>query len=68
MPSGKVASGIKMIDFNPANTKPMIELGKKDAAKIAGLGEGFMFKMLDSYYEIDADTRAKFSFKDFMRM
>ena len=68
MPSGKVASGIKMIDFNPSNTKPMIELGKKGAAMIAGLGEGFMFNLLDSYYELDADTRANFTFKDFMRM
>ena len=68
MPSGKVASGLRMIDFNPSNTKPMIELGKKDAAKILGLGEGFMFSMLDAYFELDQETRDRLSFQHFMMM
>ncbi len=62
MPSGKVASGIRMIDFNPSNTKPMIELGKSDAAKLLKLGEGFMFRMLETYFTLDEDHREKLSF------
>ena len=62
MPSGKVASGFNMINFNPSNTKPMIELGKKDAAKILTLGEGFMFGMLENYHELKLKGEALMSF------
>lgn len=66
MPSGKVASGLRMIDFNPSNTTPMVTLGKKDAAKLLGLGEGFMFRMLDSYFELSDIHRKKVSFQEFV--
>ncbi len=68
MPSGKVASGFKMIDFNPSNTKPMIELGKKDAAKIVSLGDGFMFNQLEAYFNLDESERESLSFPSFVSM
>lgn len=63
MPSGHVASGINMINFNPKNTQPMIDLGIKDAGNALALGEGYMFAMAEKYVEKPEEFRQKISFE-----
>ena len=43
MPTAPTAGGLNMLNFNPSNTKPMIELGKQDAANAIKMGEGKTF-------------------------
>ena len=66
MPSGKVASGLRMIDFNPKNTQPMIDLGKKDAANTMELGEGMMFDLLENYVNRTLEYKAATPFYQFV--
>ena len=43
IPTGPLANGLDLINFNPSNLVPMIESGKKDAANAIALGEGTIF-------------------------
>ena len=52
IPTGPVANGLNMINFNPSNTKPMLELGKKDAANAIALGEGVSFDIFEEYMNL----------------
>lgn len=54
-PTGPMPGGLGMLNFNPSNTKPMIELGKKDAANAIVMGEGKGFELLETYMSLDAD-------------
>ena len=47
--------GLSMLNFNPSNTKPMIELGKKDAASAISMGVGKGFELLEKYRSLDQE-------------
>jgi len=62
MPSAPIASGLDMLNFNPSNTKPMIELGEKDAASAINLGSGKSFDLLETYMGLHEKVRESMSF------
>lgn len=66
IPTGKVASGLDMINFNPSNTQPMIELGKKDAANAIKLGEGRAFELLETYMDFEDHVKANLTFNEYV--
>ena len=45
--------GLAMLNFNPSNTKPMVEMGKKDAANAIAMGVGKGFELLENYKSLD---------------
>ena len=65
VPTGPVASGLGMINFNPEVTKPMIELGKKDAADALKLTEGRGFELLEKYMEMDHEFKETVAFHEY---
>jgi len=65
IPTGPVANGLNMINFNPSNTKPMIELGKKDAASAIAMGEGVSFKHFEKYMSLSEVEKEKVSLNEY---
>lgn len=47
--SAPLTSGIEELAFGPEVLGPMVELGKKDAATVVGLGEGALFEKLSQW-------------------
>jgi len=52
IPTGALANGLDLINFNPTTIKPMIELGKKDAATAMAMGEGVSFELFEKYMSL----------------
>lgn len=66
MPSKPIGGGLDMLNFSPANTKPLIELGKADAANAINLGNGESFKLLERYNFFTEETKATLSFNEYL--
>ena len=66
MPSAPIAGGLDMLNFNPSNTKPMIELGKQDAANAVKLGEGKSFQLLETYMNLDDQVKENMTFNEYL--
>ncbi|CDW71375.1 patatin-like phospholipase family protein [Stylonychia lemnae] len=68
LPTGPVANGLNMINFNPSNTVPMIELGKKDAANAIKLGEGKGFELFEQYMKLSPQEQDQLSINEYFAM
>lgn len=65
-PSESLAWGPYEMEFTPDVLGPMIEVGKKDAATILGLGEGASFKKFDEWY-VSKELRKQYPhFQDYL--
>lgn len=63
-PSGKVAGGMDMLNFdNSTNTWPMQMLGRKDGKAAVEMGEGIAFELLADWNQ---DANLQFEFPHFM--
>lgn len=68
MPSQPISGGLDMLNFNPSNTKPMIELGKTDAANAINLGAGHAFKAMEEYAALAEHTKQQVTLNEFIRL
>jgi hypothetical protein len=64
--SAPLTSGLDEMKFTPDVLGPMIELGKKDAAAVVGLGEGATFTRVSDWYVKSATKQTKESLTSFL--